>query len=32
LNRVVKEHESDSSSWATINDIKQLIKEATELK
>jgi hypothetical protein len=31
LEKIIKEHESDTSSWTTILEIKQLIKEAKEL-
>jgi ribosome maturation protein Sdo1 len=31
LEKLIKEHESDTSSWTTILEIKQLIKEAKEL-
>ena len=31
LDKIIKEHETDTKSWSTILEIKQLIKEATEL-
>jgi hypothetical protein len=31
LEKIIKEHESDRSSWTTFVKIKQLIKEAKEL-
>jgi DNA-binding SARP family transcriptional activator len=31
LEKLIKEHESDTSSWTTILEVKQLIKEAKEL-
>ena len=31
LNKIIKEHETDTKSWDTILEIKKLIKEATEL-
>jgi hypothetical protein len=31
LEKIIKEHESDRSSWTTFIKIKQLIKEAKEL-
>jgi ATP phosphoribosyltransferase len=31
LNKIIKEHETDTKSWSTILEIKQLIKEATQI-
>jgi hypothetical protein len=31
LKRIIKENETDTKSWSTILEIKQLIKETTEL-
>jgi len=31
LGKIIKEHETDTKSWSTTLEIKQLIKEATEI-
>jgi hypothetical protein len=31
LNKIIKEHETDTKSWDTILEIKKLIKNATQL-